>query len=109
MSSAKIINASSSSFEADVLKSEIPVLVDFWATWCGPCKAIAPVLEEIAEEMDGQIRVVKVDVDHNRNIASQFKVRNIPTLLLFKNGEVAGKHVGGLNKSKLRSFINTGE
>jgi len=105
MSSAKITNASASSFEADVLNSDVPVLVDFWATWCGPCKAIAPLLEQIADEFDGKIRVVKVDVDHNRKIAMQYKVRNIPTLLLFKNGEVAGKHVGGLNKAQLTTFI----
>ena len=97
-------------FEDDVTKSEIPVLVDFWATWCGPCKAIAPLIEEIAEQYDGKVKVGKLDVDQNQNSAMKYGVRSIPTLLILKNGEVINQIVGSVPKAeitdKLESIIN---
>jgi thioredoxin 1 len=97
-------------FEDDVTKSEIPVLVDFWATWCGPCKAIAPLIEEIAEQYDGKIKVGKLDVDQNQNSAMKYGVRSIPTLLILKDGEVINQIVGSVPKTeitdKLESIID---
>ena len=87
--SEKITHVSKDSFDEDVINSERPVLVDYWAEWCGPCKMIAPILDEIAEEYDGRVKVCKVDVDENQETAARFAVRGIPTLMLFKNGEVA--------------------
>jgi thioredoxin 1 len=106
MASDLVITATDSSFENDVINSDTPVLVDFWATWCGPCKAIAPVLELMASEYEGRLRVAKVDVDHNMAIAQKYGVRNIPTLLLFKNGDVIDQRVGALNKKALEEFVN---
>jgi thioredoxin 1 len=95
-----------SSFEADVLKNEQPVLVDFWAPWCGPCRAIAPVLEELSKEYEGQITVVKMNVDENPSTPSKYGIRAIPTLILFKNGDVAGQVTGAVSKSNLKDMIN---
>jgi thioredoxin 1 len=106
MASDLITNTTDSSFSSDVIESDVPVLVDFWATWCGPCRAIAPVLEQIASDYDGKVRVCKVDVDHNQGCAQQYGVRNIPTLLLFKGGQVIDQRVGALNKKALEEFIN---
>jgi thioredoxin 1 len=106
MASDLITNSTDASFPSDVIDCNVPVLVDFWATWCGPCKAIAPVLEQIAAEYDGKVRVCKVDVDHNQGTAQQYGVRNIPTLLLFKGGKVIDQRVGALNKKALEEFIN---
>jgi thioredoxin 1 len=106
MASNLIINASEGSFDDDVINSETPVLVDFWATWCGPCKAIAPVLEQLATDFEGRLRVAKVDVDHNQSVAQRYGVRNIPTLLLFKDGNVIDQRVGALNKRALEDFVN---
>ena len=92
--SDKIVHVSDASFEADVLQSEIPALVDFWAEWCGTCKMIAPILDEIADEYDGKIKVCKVNVDSNPETAAKFNVRGIPTLLVFKNGVVEATKVG---------------
>ena len=92
---------SDQSFEQDVLKAEGPVLVDFWAEWCGPCKQIAPSLEELAKEMGDKLTVVKVNIDENPQTPTQYGVRGIPTLMIFKNGEVAAMKVGALPKSKL--------
>ena len=94
-------------FENEVLKSAEPVLVDFFAEWCGPCKAMAPALDQIAAEMKGKLKVVKVDVDQNPGITSKYAIRAMPTLMLFKDGQVAGQHVGALvQKKKLEDWVN---
>ena len=95
------------SFEEDVLNAEGPVLVDFWAEWCGPCKQIAPSLAEIAQEMDGKLTVAKVNIDENPQTPSKYGVRGIPTLILFKNGQVAGTKVGALPKNALVEWVNS--
>ena len=96
---------SDKSFEEDVLKAEGPVLVDFWAEWCGPCKQIAPSLEEIAKEFDGKLTVAKVNIDDNPQTPTQYGVRGIPTLMIFKGGQVAAMKVGALPKSKLVEWV----
>ena len=100
-----IINATDSSFDADVLESVLPVLVDFWAPWCGPCRQIAPVLEELSKEYDGQVRVVKVDVQEHPQVAARFGIRSIPTLKTFKAGQEIATQVGAANKQQLASLI----
>ena len=105
--SEKITNVSKDSFAEDVLESERPVLVDYWAEWCGPCKLIAPILDEIAEEYGEKVKVCKVNVDENQETAARFAVRGIPTLMLFKNGEVEATKVGALNKSQLAAFLDS--
>ena len=92
-------------FENDVLKSDVPVLVDFWAEWCGPCRMIAPILEQIADEANGRFKVVKLNVDENPETPPKFSIRGIPTLILFKNGQVAGTQVGAVHKAQLSTFI----
>ncbi len=94
-----------SNFEEEVLKNSRPVLVDFWAPWCGPCRAIAPVIEELAKEYEGKIDVVKVNVDENPNTANKYRIRAIPTLILFKNGEVVAQVTGAVAKSSLKEMI----
>lgn len=98
---------SDDSFEADVLKSGTPVLVDFWAEWCGPCKSIAPALEEIAQELNGKLKVVKVDIDRNAQTPKKYGIRGVPTLMLFKDGQVAATKVGAEPKRKLLDWVNS--
>ena len=98
---------SSENFNQEVLESDLPVLVDFWAEWCGPCKQLAPTVEDVANKMVGSIKVCKMDVDSNQDIAVQFGVRSIPTLLIFKNGEVASTQIGAISKQQLEEFIAT--
>lgn len=104
--SDKIIQLSDDKFEADVINVEGPVLVDFWAEWCGPCKMIAPILEEVATEFDGKLTVGKLNVDENNETPPKYGIRGIPTLLLFKNGNVAATKVGALSKAQLTEFLN---
>ena len=101
------IEVTDDSFETDVKSSTLPVIVDFWAEWCGPCKQIAPTLEEIAQEMDGKVTIAKINIDENPNTPSQYGVRGIPTLMLFKNGEVVATKIGALPKSKLIEWVET--
>lgn len=104
---ANIIQISDANFDAEVLKSSSPVLVDFWAEWCGPCKMIAPVLDEIANEYANRLKIVKVNVDHNPQTPAQYGVRGIPTLILFKQGNIAATKVGALTKSQLSQFLDS--
>ncbi|MCH8257260.1 MAG: thioredoxin TrxA [Proteobacteria bacterium] len=104
---AEIRHVSDDTFENEVLKSDIPVLVDYWAEWCGPCKVIAPVLEEIASEYDGKMRICKLDIDANEITPPKYGIRGIPTLMLFKNGAVEATKVGALSKSQLTAFLDS--
>jgi thioredoxin 1 len=106
VSSENIMHVTDSSFEQDVLKATQPVLVDFWAEWCGPCKMIAPMLDEVADEYKGRLRVAKLNIDDNPRTPQRFNVRGIPTLILFKNGQVEGQKVGALRKADLAAFLD---
>ncbi len=103
--SENITHVTDASFEAEVLQSDKPVLVDFWAEWCGPCKMIAPVLEEVATSHADKIKVAKIDVDDNRQVAAKYGIRGIPTLMIFKNGQLAAQKVGALSKAQLTAFV----
>jgi thioredoxin 1 len=105
--SENIKHISDANFDAEVLQSELPVLVDFWAEWCGPCKMIAPILEEVAKQYEGKLVIAKVDVDANQVVPAKFGIRGIPTLILFKDGVVAAQKVGALAKGQLTSFIDS--
>lgn len=106
MSSNLIKHISDASFEADVLQSTQPVLVDYWAEWCGPCKMIAPILDEMATTYGGKLQITKMNVDENREIPAKFGIRGIPTLMLFKDGKLAATKVGALSKSQMAAFID---
>ncbi|MCZ8234363.1 MAG: thioredoxin TrxA [Inhella sp.] len=106
MSSELIKHVSDASFEADVLQSSTPVLVDYWAEWCGPCKMIAPVLDEVAASNQGKLQIAKMNVDENREVPAKFGIRGIPTLMLFKNGQLAATKVGALSKAQLQQFLD---
>lgn len=105
MASEKIINVTDATFEAEVLKSDKPILIDFWASWCAPCKAIAPVVEELASEYEGRIKVAKMNVDENPATPTKFAVRGIPTLILFKDGKVLEQKVGAVPKAQLADML----
>ena len=105
MASEKIVTVTNDNFDDEVLKAATPILVDFWAAWCGPCRMIAPVLDELAEEMDGKVRFAKLNVDENQQIAYQFQVSSIPTFILFKDGKMADRMMGAMPKSAFQSFI----
>ena len=102
-----ITHTSDANFDADVLKSDTPVMVDYWAEWCGQCKMIAPLLDEVARDYDGKVRVVKVNVDDNPGAAQRFGIRGIPTLRLFRNGSEVATQVGAVSKSQLASFLDS--
>jgi thioredoxin 1 len=106
MSSELIKHISDASFESDVLQSDTPVLVDYWAEWCGPCKMIAPILDEVAKDYGGRLQIAKLNVDENRDVPAKFGIRGIPTLMLFKDGQHAATKVGALSKAQLTSFID---
>ena len=101
-----IVNITDASFEDEVLKSDAPVLVDYWAEWCGPCKMIAPVLQEIAQEYAGKLKIAKLNIDENPQTPPKYGIRGIPTLMLFKNGAVEATKVGAVSKSQLAAFID---
>ena len=105
--SQQIIHVSDSSFEQDVLKSNVPVLLDFWAEWCGPCKMIAPILDQIATEYAGKVLVAKMNVDENPKTPMKFNVRGIPTLILFKNGQLQGQKIGAVRKADVAVFLDS--
>ena len=107
MSSDQIVHTTDAAFDQDVLKSDRPVLVDYWAEWCGPCKMIAPVLEEIADEYGEKLRICKLDIDANQETPGKYGIRGIPTLMLFKNGELEATKVGALSKSQLAAFLDS--
>ena len=107
MASDLIKHVSDTTFEADVLKSAQPVLVDYWAEWCGPCKMIAPILDEVSRDYDGRVQVAKLNVDDNQEVAAKYGIRGIPTLMLFKQGEVVATKVGALSKSQLTQFLDS--
>jgi thioredoxin 1 len=105
MASNDVVTLQDATFQQEVLKSDVPVLVDFWAVWCGPCKAIAPVVEELAKQYKGKVKIAKMDVDEHQQVPQQFGIRSIPTLLLFKGGRVVDTIVGAVPKSKLEESL----
>lgn len=106
MASELIKHVSDDSFEADVIQSTLPVLVDYWAEWCGPCKMIAPILDELATTYDGKLQIAKMNVDENRDVPAKYGIRGIPTLMLFKNGQLAVTKVGAMSKAQMTVFID---
>jgi thioredoxin 1 len=105
MSNSLIKHVSDATFDNDVLQSDKPVLVDYWAEWCGPCKMIAPILDDVSKDYDGRVQIAKMNVDENRDIPAKMGIRGIPTLMLFKNGQLAATKVGALSKAQLTAFL----
>ena len=105
MPASQVIHIQSSNWKTDVIASATPVLVDFWAEWCGPCKMLAPILDELSTELAGKLKIAKVDIDQNREIAAEFNIRSIPTLLVFKEGQVKGQMVGAMSKAQLKERL----
>jgi thioredoxin 1 len=105
--SEHILHVTDDTFEPEVLKSDLPVLVDYWAEWCGPCKAIAPILDQVAQDYDGKLKVAKLNVDDNVEVPKKYNIRGIPTLMLFKNGNMEATKVGALSKSQLTAFLDS--
>ena len=106
MASELINHTSDATFDADVLKSDKPVLVDYWAEWCGPCKGIAPILDELSQTYEGKLQITKMNVDENRDIPAKFGIRGIPTLMVFKGGQLAATKVGAMSKAQMSAFID---
>ena len=106
MASNTIQRVTDDTFEPEVLKSDTPVLVDYWAEWCGPCKSIAPILDEVAKEYEGRLKIAKINVDENQQTPAKFGIRGIPTLMLFKDGQLAATKVGAMSKAQLTAFID---
>ena len=106
MSSELIKHITDDSFDSDVLASDLPVLVDYWAEWCGPCKMIAPILDEVSKDYHGRVQITKMNVDENREVPGKFGIRGIPTLMLFKGGQLAATKVGALSKAQLTAFLD---
>ena len=106
MSSDLIKNTTDATFDADVLKADKPVLVDYWAEWCGPCKMIAPILDEVSKSYEGRLQIAKMNVDENRDVPARYGIRGIPTLMLFKDGQHAATKVGALSKAQLTAFLD---
>ncbi len=107
MAASQVVYIKGDNWKTEVVASTLPVLVDFWAEWCGPCKMIAPLLDELSAEMAGQIKIAKVNVDENRDLATQFNIRSIPTLLVFKDGQVKGQMIGAMSKAQLKERISS--
>jgi thioredoxin 1 len=107
MASEKILTVNQETFQEKVLQSELPVLIDFWAVWCGPCRVVAPVLEELAEELDGKVRIAKVNVDENQELAMQFRISSIPTFVLFKGGQPVDATRGAMPKAAFKQFLES--
>ena len=105
--SEHVMHVSDANFESEVIQAKEPVLVDYWAAWCGPCQMIAPIINDVAKEYEGRLKVAKLDVDSNQATAARYGIRGIPTLMLFKNGQVEAQKVGALSKSQLAAFIDS--
>lgn len=103
---SQVVHVSDATFQSEVLESHVPVLLDFWAPWCGPCKSIAPILDEIADELSGKVKIAKINIDDNQQTPIKFGVRSIPTLVIFKNGEAVATQIGAQGKAALLGFIN---